>query len=414
MKSCNWPIGTYLSLLLVMTFFISGCAPTTQNAERPTETIASSSALPVIVDTPTSSPTPLALTIKIEQECLSLENQLPTDMHLEGVWVRQSGKPYLENLEENIKYGVPLYGGSSLTKTQGHWSVSPNGEWLAYLDAVLDTSERIIKTNGYSLRVIHSSGYSLSMDYWPMSSFYTIKGWIDNQNLLLSLDNRDIVLNPFSGRWYELKKPKWLEKTLSGVSWFNSYQYSPHLNQVIVHLEDHSEVKDVASGENVFGNSKLGFFSKSSWSPDGTMLAVNNGNVLHVLKGDSEILEIDFDQLEILSKSYDGNIDVENLAWSLDNQRILIETSDNSTVLDIDERKVYDICFIDNNFSKDWVYVDGFFTSKNGRYIIMQRAFINEEFYVQYVDLLIDITNMRAYKLPDIAYKNYVGWLALP
>jgi len=144
------------------------------------------------------------------------------------------------------------------------------------------------------------------------------------------------------------------------------------------------------------------------------MLAVNNGNVLHVLKGDSEILEIDFDQLEILSKSYDGNIDVENLAWSLDNQRILIETSDNSTVLDIDERKVYDICFIDNNFSKDWVYVDGFFTSKNGRYIIMQRAFINEEFYVQYVDLLIDITNMRAYKLPDIAYKNYVGWLALP
>jgi hypothetical protein len=413
MKSCNWPIGTYFGLLIVLMLLVSGYAPTIENVEQPTETFASSTALPVIVAAPTSSLNPLPSTIKVEQDCLSLESSLPPDLKLDGVWVRQSGKPYLEILEENIKYRIPLYGGGILAKYEGFWSVSPNGEWLAYIDSILDSSGRITITKGLLLRVIHSSGYFLSMDYWP-ADFQTIQGWIDNENILLRVNHRNIVLNPFSGKWHELLKPDWLEEKSDGGTWANPYQYSPRLDRVIENFEDHSEVRDFVSGETLFGDSELGFFGSTTWSLDGSMLflTVGESNIVHILKDDKEILKVDLMEIGIFPQgSYDF---ITNATWSLDNQRILLETLSKTLVLDIKKQKIYEICFTDENIDKTWGFRGEFFSSRDGRYIIIQRSLINEKPYVQTIDILVDIENMRAYRLPNVAYKDYIGWLTLP
>ena len=186
-----------LNASATLMLFIASCAPAMDNAETNittnksslTATAVPNTSTPLPIPSPTLSSTP---TIQIEDRCLALEESLPNDLQLEGAWMRQSGKPYLENLEENLRYRIPLDGGAALHTYNGYWAVSPNGEWLAYLDPILDVSERITRTKGFSLRVIHSSGDFLSMDYWP-ADFQTIQYWIDKENLLLRTDHRNIV-----------------------------------------------------------------------------------------------------------------------------------------------------------------------------------------------------------------------------
>src|SRR5947209_5275130 len=83
---------------------IAGCA---QPAITPTQTAVpltspsttalvatatpNTSPTPNILSTPTTQPTP---TISIEKNCLTLEDQLPPDLNLTGVWIRQPGTPY--------------------------------------------------------------------------------------------------------------------------------------------------------------------------------------------------------------------------------------------------------------------------------------------------------------------------------
>lgn len=410
-------INKRILLFLILILFISSCASEIETTEQVSPTLISNTETPTTLPTVenTLSPTPESDTlIQVEKSCMNLEN-LPPDLELTGVWVRQSGKPYLENLEENIKYRIPLDGGGRLsTDYGGYVAISPNGEWLAYLDSILDTSERVTKSKGSLLRVIHSSGYALSMDYWPVN-FQTIQGWIDNENLLLRMNYRNIVLNPFTGKWYEFLKPDWLEEKNDRETWFNPYQYSPRLDRIIEKLDGYSVLRDLASGKNLFGDADIGFFG-STWSLDGSMLFLTTGErgneTVYVLKDDKEILKANLAEAGVFIQG--SNDFISHVTWSLDNQRVLLETYNKSIVFDINEQIIYEICFVDKNIITQWSYKDGFFSSKDGQYIIIQRSLINEKPYVLKIDILIDIEKMRAYRLPNIVYKDYIGWLALP
>ncbi|MFN0187777.1 MAG: hypothetical protein ACKVQV_03670 [Bacteroidia bacterium] len=401
-------------LILLLILIVSSCASEMETIEQITLTLISNTKTPTVLTTNTLSPTPESDTlIQVEKSCMNLEN-LPADLELTGAWVRQDSSPFLENLEENLKYRIPLDGGGFLNVYQRDWSISPNGEWLAYLDTIIATSPtRIARTEGYSLRVIHSSGHSLSMEYWPIT-YQSIQGWVDDQNLLLNLNGRDIVLNPFSGKWHEVQTPIWLLEMNLKDSWV---KYSPNLNQIMLYLDNYVELRDVDSGEIIFEGSTSYFgFRESLWSPNGTMLALatDRGNKIHIFRKDEEILSIDNSSYDILLSGQSGNVNISNMEWSLNNQRLIIETSDDVVILDVNERKIYDTCFFDEKLEKAW-RAKSFFYSEDGRYIVTSLDVLKDIFYtVETFDVLVDLTNMQAYKLDTPKYKGRIGWLKLP
>lgn len=405
-------------ILLLLVLIVSSCTSETKIVEQITPTLISDIKTPTNVPTNTLSPTPeLGALIQVEKSCMNLES-LPTDLKLTGVWIRQRRNPYLENLDEGTKYRIPLDGGGILSAYHRDLSVSPNGKWLAYLDAIIDTSNprKIARTEGYSLKVIHSSGHSLSMGYWPISS-QGIQGWVDNQNLLLKLNGQDIVLNPFSGRWYEIENPEWLEKMNLNDSWLrDDKKYSPSLDQVIVYLDTRSELRDVVSGEIIFGDPpNYHDFTQSLWSPDGTMLALSStaGKILHILREDKEILNIDISLSGLISKQYSESIHISNMEWSLNNQKLIIETFYDTFMLDINDKKIYDVCFFDEKLEKTWL-TKSFFYSEDGKYIVTSLYVKDESYSFETFDVLVDLTNMRAYKLDTPKYKQRIGWLSSP
>lgn len=392
--------------LLLFVLIVSSCTSEIETVEQITPTFISNTKTPTVIPTSTSSPTPeLDTLIQVEKSCMNLEN-LPTDLELTGAWIRQDSYPFLENLDDETKYRIPLDGGGSLNTYQGDWSISPNGEWLAYLDTIIDSSNprNIARTEGFSLKVIHSSGHSLSMGYWPIT-YQSIQGWVDDQTLLLDLDGRDIVLNPFSGKWYEIESPKWLKEMNLNDSWLrDDKKYSPNLSKVIIHLDTYSELRDFNSGELIFGNTTYGNFIEGVWSPDGIMLAIitSNDDVLHIFEGNKKILS------RLLTSFY-----ITNMEWSLNKRRLILETFENVFVLDINEKKIYDICFSDTRLNRGWS-TRSFFYPENGRYIISSLYLRDENFNFGTFNVLIDLENMRAYKLHTPRYSDRIGWLKLP
>lgn len=409
-----------LNTLVALILSIASCAPVmdsnetsvTTNASPQTETAVPNTLTPLSIPSPTLSLTP---TIQIEDRCLTVEESLPNDFQFEGVWVRQESKPYLENLVENTKYRVPLDGGGRLGNYWMDLSISPNGEWLAYLDSILDTSGRTTRMEGLSLKVIHSSGYSLSMDYWPIG-MQSIQGWVGDKNLLLGLGQRAIVLNPFSGKWYEIRDPDWLSSLTADEPWWNEIKrYSPHLDAVTVRLDNHSELRSLSSEKNLFGDASLGFFKKSSWSSDGDMLALvtNGGNVLHIFRNNIKISEIKLSDTKVTSSLFGGFISqLDNLVWSQNNKKLLVDTYSNLYVINIENSQIQNLCFIDADIHK--TYKDSFFYLPTGNYVVAPVYKSNKRYDYEYFDVLIDTEAMRAYKLPTSEYNGRIGWLALP
>ena len=402
-------------LTFVLILFISNCRPTPDAIQQLPVTNTPYPTPTAVANSPTSLPTLVpATTIKIEDRCLSVEESLPPDFQLEGVWVRQETNPYLEIIRENTKYRVPFDGGERLYNSEGNWSVSPNGEWLAYIDTVYDTTGRSWRKKGDLLKVIHVSGYFLTMDYWPMT-YQSIEGWVDDKNLLLELGQRSIVLNPFSGNWHELKDPDWLSNlTVDKPWWYDIKRYSPHLDTVIVRLDDHSELKNPISEEKLFGDANFGFFEKSSWSSDGTMLAIatNDGDVLNIFQNNTKISEVELSNSKNAS-SFGGFISRwDNLVWSQNNKKLLIDTYSNLYVLDVEDSAIHNLCFVDPDIHKG--SNNSFFYLPIGNYIVAPMYKSNENYNYEYFDVLIDVEGMHAYKLPTSKYNGRIGWLALP
>jgi hypothetical protein len=267
MRKHHSQLRTTLFLFSILLWLVSSCTPATDHPTKTSTILPSATHFIITTSTPTPGPakvitqTPASPTpaITVEKDCLTLQEQLPSDRKLEGVMVRNSGKPYLDNLENHLKYGVPLRGGGNLVNF-GTMSISPDGKRLAYLDTYLDTTGRTARTIGYALRVTNSSGHSLNMDYWPIT-YQEILGWKDSENLVIrfysprgSKSSRIIILNPFTGSWKEFQQPAWLTQLNQDRRF--SMDFNPTLDKVIFRFKDHSEIRDVESGSLIFGDER--------------------------------------------------------------------------------------------------------------------------------------------------------------
>ncbi|HMB25224.1 MAG TPA: hypothetical protein VKP08_20415 [Anaerolineales bacterium] len=394
-------LGWTISLLLV-----SSCSFKVERLDQPLATLLPSATLPASTNTPTpmptvestSTPTAQANTeVAFEQECIPVEERMPDDLILSGIWIRNRGKPYLEPMEGGTAYGVPLKGGGIFSTSQGDTALSPDGRYLAYIDTYMDDIGK--STRSRVLRIMNSSGRPLPMSYWIINWQWLI-GWLDNQHLAIFTGNKEIlVLEPFTGKWERLKKPAWLDRIEYDYSGNDGPFYSPTLNRILV-KPDYStfELKDFQTGQTIYKGAGDPKGWELDWSADGSTLAVSLGNLLNVVTGDRQDIELDASEF--------GIDRFDNPKLSSDGRKLAFTShwSGKWFLFDIEQLQIRKLC------SDEFDYWENAVWSPDGRFVVQEVDSSNSG----QLDLLIDTQQLRAYKLPSGQYQHRLVWLAEP
>jgi hypothetical protein len=396
---------THLFILIGLIFLVQGWVPMIEKPAQTGTTITPSVALPVIEDTFTplagveaisSQATQQAVESIVEQECIPIEEKMPNNLILSGVWVRGAGKPYLENLEEHTRYEVPLKGGGIFTSYAGDFAVSPDGKHLAYIDAYYNSAYKVEKR---ILRIIKSSGHPLSMDYWPADWQWLI-GWTDNRHIAIFTGNKEIlILEPFTGEWKRLPQPSWLGNPGYDYSGYDGPFYSPTLKSVLVQPDYSSfELKDFVTGETLYTGNGQPIRWGLDWSANGSVLAIGSHEFLKIITGDQQIIEFPPSKFGI------DRIDYPKL--SPDGQKIAFTSSWSGKLflLDIKRLEVRELC------SGEFDYWHRGVWSPESRFMVQTTY---DSTYRSF-DILIDTEQMRAYKLETKRYQQRLAWLAKP
>jgi len=388
----------FLTPLIAIILFVNGCSNITATSQQaatdmPLETLAPISPSATVSPTANIQPTPA---ITIAQECIPIEEKLPDDLQLSGVWVRNESAPYLESPDQTINRSIPLEGGGRLSPFTG-MAISPDRKHLAYIDEYFDIpSNSLVKR---ILRIINSSGHSLNMDYWK-EDWQWLMSWVDNRNLAVFTAKKEVViLNPFTGELKEISRPDWL--SYGENYWDYPPPFSPTLDWVLDGTRYQGRVlKNFPTGNVIW---KAGYAGPSSWSADGKILAVgtsDGGYVSVVNAGESttkfNIRKITADPIYNISLSPDGQKLAFNTAASFDSDKLFI--------LDLVQQKLSQLCANNIRLWYELIW------SPDNRFVIQE---VYQSYYVEY-DLLIDTQQMHAYKLVSGRYNHRIAWLAKP
>ncbi len=403
MKFHNRHIRTHLVLWTILISLVSSCTLKLERLDRPLVTMPPPATLPVITDTATPPPTieiiptstPQA-TVDLLEECIPVEEKMPDDLNLSGIWVRNRGRPYLETMDGRMAYGVPLRGGGIFSTSQSDMAVSPDGRYLAYIDSYLDDTGK--RTDRRILRIISSSGHSLPMDYWIIDWQWLI-GWMDNQHIAILTGNRELLLlEPFTGKWEKLQQPPWLGNIDYYYYGYQGPFYSPGLEAVLIQSGPVFELRDVQSGKTIHrGDGYLNPWDLD-WSANGSTLAIGLGKSLNVITGDQQVIELDASKFDIDSVNYPR--------LSPDGQKLVFTSywSGKLFLFDIKQFEIRKLCSDEFNYWENAVW------SPDGRFVVQEA----DPLYSDQLDLLIDTQQLHAYKLPSGQYQHRLVWLAEP
>jgi hypothetical protein len=386
----------FYPLIILALLILVGCSNATVLPQAtPASPAPTPSPPPFGEATPTYLPSPTVQarpTVTIAEECIQIEENIPADLILSGVWVRNEAIPYLENLDEHVDYIVPLEGGGLFSTSYGDMAISPDGKYLAYIDKYYDPENHNIEKR--ILRIIKSSGHSLSMDYW-VEDWQWIISWVDNQSLAIFTSKREIILlNPFTGEWKEFQKPDWL--IYSDRYWEIPPLFSPRLDQVLVRLEyNNQEIKSLQTGDVVW---QTDYSGHSSWSADGSVLAVVSSKLINLIKDGEQVIEYDISNIGIDSVFYQ--------ALSPNGQKIILKTYEPPRyfIFYNTQPMLKELCINGLNLWKEP------FWSPDNRFIVQE----GYKSYYEKIDLLIDTQEMRAYKFTSGQYQHPLIWLAKP
>lgn len=404
------------SILIVSVLLVSSCSSSAVAPEQPASTVAPSATIPVFADTSTPLPTIEVLPTPIiqptattsEQNCLTLENQLPSDLYLSGTWIRGKAKPYLEDIETGSKIGIPLNGNSVLSTYDGDFAISHDSKWFAYIDTYIKgtgTDKRI-------LRVMSSSGYSLNMDYWP-ANFQLIHGWNQTGNLLLETNfpsdqhRNYIFLNPSTGK-YEVIDINWLRNFKS--EYYSEFFIAPSANFMAITIQglpnDRLEVRNVITNDPTIDDIAGDFFlSEVAWAPDSSILAIESDNKALLINPNEPDQNYSFGM-----QGY-----IRELKWSMNGKSLLILGDSLISILDLETKINKNYCINDENFEYEWRHA---LWSPDDRFIIIngfRRIYpYKYPFELEPLDVLIDVRQERAFHLQAEFDTYRKAWLDKP
>lgn len=404
------------NIFIILFFLITtACAPQPalpDSVSRPVEIIASATpsptseatAIPIVV-TATSSPLLCRATAPVPTEkCIAIEQNMPDDLILSGVWVINPGSPRLKNLDENTFYGVPLEGGGILSSFRSDMAISPSGQHIAYIDKYLSAGSPT-RTEKRVLRVMRSSGHSLDMSYWKEEWQWLI-GWVDDQNLALYTSKKEVViLNPLSGAWRVFEQPAWVnqDNNSSDYGYYSDLPgYSPNLQWVVVQSSNKVSLRNVQTGEITWQKSSNGW-ARWAWSADNTTVVVfSEKKAIRVKNG----RQVAWYNLSKFKYSYwhepvvspDGSKLAFN-AYKTDDYRSRL------VILDMKTNKFSGLC---ENLTSGWRSSPSW--SPDGRFVVMNAH--NSDYKA--FNVLIDTQEMKAYLFETNFLKGQVAWLAKP
>lgn len=383
---------------IVLILLVAGCVPATRNPRPLTATnpppvtlaapTATSSPLPTVENTLT--PTAQARQLQ-EEVCIPVEENLPQDLALSGVWVRGGKKPYLEP----SGYRIPLKGGGHFSTGPFDMAISPDGKYLAYIDSYLDETGQ--GTSGRILRIVDGSGRSLPMDFWTINWQWLI-GWADNHLAVLT-DNQELfLLDPLTGKWENRSQPSWLgnmEITRYAYQEDGPYYYSPSLNSVLIQSGSNLELRDFQSGETIFEAN--GDLQTLGWSAGGSTAVIGLYESLTVVTKDRQVIELDTKELGVNPVLFSK--------LSSDGQKLAFTGlgSGKWFLLDVTQQEFRKLC------SEEFGYWGYAVWSPDNRFVIQEVSESNSGEF----DLLIDTQEMHAYKLAS-GSQHRQAWLIEP
>lgn len=376
---------------------------------------------PTQTNTKTPQPSPTA---NIREGCITIQEKMPDDLTLSGIWVVNNFPPFLEDIQTHTRNGIPMGGGGNLDGySRGGMAISPDGTSLAYIDSYLDTSNpRIARATKHILRVVRSSGYVLNMDYWTQD-WQSIIGWVDNENIALALGKTNIViLNPATGKWKKFDQPDWAVSTDKYSNWFYDNPFSPTMQWFLEEPGDSkagTRLKNMQTGLTTWQIDES-LWSGVEWARNGTSFttpfSTRSERLILVIKDGLEADKLPIDRL-----GYEYNY---QLKISPDGEKITFQSTKKTdnwndeqtlTVFDTALHKLGRLC--SDKYRTSW-WSDAVW-SPDSRYIIQMvyEVLSNVNDYPQYSDaksILVDTQEMQAYLLNIPSTHQPVAWLAKP
>jgi Tol biopolymer transport system component len=418
-------INKSFPILLMLSFLVFGCGnitnPTGENIITPpvqsTQMIPPS---PLPVSTATLKPTSTTAATLLTKQCLNVSSSHTWDDSLAGTLVLVS-----PNLSENYFLDMKTGKKFLVTKTEddlaGDFSVSPNGNWLAYVGG---------KINEADMLVIESADgkerFTYPQDYQEWQS---IAYWLDDKTLVLwhhanPLDNI-ILFNPFTGdkKTMGLEYPNiLLEDDIWDFSWPSVTIYDRSLRRLVY----------LATGKDGFkvGNATLVLWDRNAnrpiteisdlgftlvyplWKSDGSGLVyVKSETGMHPPEKAEELFFLSLDgkndQLTKLS-DYFQKATIYSYSWSPDERFIAFDLEGISAgeqewkkhllILDMSNLEVIDYCLSPEQFTP-------LIWSPDSRYLAFSQPLSGEDARTVVLDVL------KGYALVAVEHLRPAGWL---
>ncbi len=351
----------------------------------------------------------------VESQCIPIEDSAPANLPLSGIWLRNQYIPYLETVDGRSDYIVPYEGRGAFSLGAGDAAVSPDGQYLAYIDNYLDPAANY-RPQKRILRIIRSSGRAIYMDYWKQD-WQWIVGWIDSQQLLLRIGHdRLVALNPFTGEWKPFQLPGWLispDQPGGGLGFDmldSRALYGPGFRQVMLRTGMGSyELRDMQTGLKIWSMRGYLGLEKASWSKDGSAVAflLDDDAAIDILEDNNLVAALDLKTL-LPDQEYPSG-----LSLSPDGQKLVFASADSS-----DSRRSHLMLFDKEQGTLSRLCLDDILVgyggpswSPDGRFIVSPAYYWG---YQKDFDILVDTSQLRAFKLVSGQQQHRLLWLAAP
>lgn len=403
----------FISLTLLITFSACTFRPRpassqSPNINPPVELTSTSTNVPVVSPTPSSTATGLVTNWDKSKNCVTEYSQRPDGNQLEGVAVLRSLSSTTISLNLSL---LDLKNGNLRdidTANQSVWDlgVSPDGYTLAYswFNNAASRRELVLVDNGGNLQEVA----------WSSDQEFGFQGWLNDHQLVVVQDSDYIIVDPYQDSQLRFSPSDFPDFNLYHSDFFVAFD--PLLSRAI-YRNSKINILDLSTN-TIIAHIKDGYDRTPtvSWQPSGERAAVVATLSLeqnsYVLPDEIFIVEKDGElrQLTHLHDRFGLVLTIDSLSWSPDGSKIAFWLHDeeaNLTLMITDYKTgdTVNYCILNVPAASFPISVPAPIWSPDGKYLMVENRYATDKNKV----LIVDIANSSAFTIAENA--SPVGWM---